>query len=264
MAFLAPIVAAVVSGIFAKQQADKNRQQLQKTQQPFLDLQKQNLQFLQPYGQQLAQSGMGNLNEVQSYLQRLMSGDRGLTMQTLAPEINSLTQQYQGSVGAARGLYPRGGQTASQAAQLPYQMQGNINNLLFSARPQAAQQLGQLGSNQASLGMGALGQGGGLTNSMLNYGLNAQNQMFGQGMQIGQGISSLIGPMMQYYMMNYMGRQPSVNNTTLGPYTPSGGSNSFNFMGTPTQSAFDQYGSMSGGKSAPASNNVYSVYGKSS
>ena len=217
---IATIAAGALSAgatAYGSHQANKNARQLKNQQQPLVDQQMANLKFLQPYGEQLANQGQGNMGLVQDYLRKLMSGDRGLTMQTLAPEINALTQQYQGATSAARGMYPRGGQTASQAAQLPYQLQGNINNLLFSARPQAAQQLGTLGSNQASLGLGALGQGGGLTNSMLGYGLQAQNQMFGQGAAIGQGISSMITPFLQYYLMN----RPT--GTTTVPNLPSSG-----------------------------------------
>lgn len=245
MAFI-PALIGLAAAIYGQHQANKQADKLRNQQQPLLDQEKQNLGFLQPFGQQMAQQGQGNMGMVQNYLQRLMSGDRNLTMQTLAPEINSLTQGYQGATSAARGMFPRGGQTASQAAQLPYQMQGNINNLLFSARPQAAQQLGQLGGNQASLGLGALGQGAGLTNNMLNYGLNAQQQMFGQGAQIGQGISSLVGPMMQYYLMNGFGRSGTTDTNTLGPYSgmKPGQGGDFNFMGPPTSNAFSQYGQM--------------------
>lgn len=225
MGFIAalPWIASLVgtaAGLYGQNKANQNAKSLRNSQQPFVDQQLQNMQFLAPYGQQMAQSGQQNMGMVQSYLRNLMSGDRGLTMQTMAPEINNLTQQYQGAIQAQRSQMPRGGTSAGQAGNLGTQLQGNINNLLFSARPMASQQLAGLGSQQSSLGLGALGGAGGLTNNMLNYGLNAQQQMFGQGQQIGQGIGNFISPFLQYYMMNMGGNKSASASPYMTPTSP--------------------------------------------
>lgn len=211
-----PAVIGAVATLYGQHQANKNAKDLRNQQQPLLDNQMELMKMLQPYGQQFLGQGQDAMGFVKGYLEKLASGNRELTSQAVAPEINTLTRQQQGSVATQRGLFPRGGTTASQASQLPQQLQGNINNLLFSVRPQAMSQLGQLGGNMASIGSGLLGQSGGLTNSMLNYGLNAQQQMFGQGQQIGQGVSSLIGPFMQYMMMNNAQRGNLNPNATPG------------------------------------------------
>ena len=202
---IAGIAANVGMGIYGNQQAKKSADKLKKQQQPLIDQQLAASKMLQPYGQGMMSQGKGNMDMVQQYLQRMASGDRNLMQQSLAPEINGMTQAAQGSVANARSLYPRSGGSAAAAAQLPYQLQGGINNLMFGARPQAMQQLAQLGGNQSSLGLSAMGQGSGLTNNMLQYGLQAQNQMFNQGSQIGQGMSSMVTPMLQWYMMNRQG-----------------------------------------------------------
>lgn len=248
-------IAAVVSAgaaAYGQHKANKDAKALRKQQQPLIDLQKQNLQTLQPFGQQLLGQGQGNMDIVQSYLRKLASGDRNLTMQTLAPEINTMAGQQLGSVSAARNLFPRGGANTAATANLPFQLQGNINNMMFGARSQANQQLGQLGGNQASLGLSALGQGSGLTNNMLNYGLNAQGQMFNQGAQIGQGISSMISPFLQYWMMNRQSN-PAVNAQlpTKNPY-PYGYGNAF------TPAASGQSSTLGGGSTpTTASNDIY-------
>jgi hypothetical protein len=248
------ITAAVIGAgatVYGAHQANKQAQKLRNQQQPLIDLQKQQLADLQPFGKSFLQQGQANTDIVQNYLRQLASGNRNTTMQALAPEINAATQGQQGAVAAQRGLFPRGGQTASQAAQTPYQFQGMLNNLMFAQRPQAMQQLAQLGGNQASLGLGAFGQGAGLTNNMLNYGLNAQQQMFGQGAAIGQGISSMIGPFMQYYMMNRQASPTGTNNTN--PYIPTG----YNYMGTPT----NQWGSEFKNNPVSGSSSIYSYPG---
>jgi len=255
MAFIIPAVIAAAAAVYGQHKASKEADKLRKQQQPLIDLQKQQAQELQPFGKSFLQQGQANTDIVQNYLRRLASGDRNLTMETLAPEINAATQGQQGAVTAQRNLFPRGGQSASAAAQQPYQFQGMLNNLMFAQRPQAMSQLAQLGGNQASLGLGAYGQGAGLTNNMLNYGLNAQQQMFGQGAAIGQGISSMVGPFLQYYMMN---RQTSPTNTnaqipTGSTYNWGSGpgvttSNSMSGSSTPNTSSYGAYTYPSSGR----------------
>lgn len=194
--------------------------------------QKERQTQLDAFGRPMLQDGNQNLGIVQDYLRRLASGDRSLTMETLAPEINAMTQGQQGATSMQRSLMPRGGMGAAASAQLPYQLQGNINNLVFGARPNAMAQLGQLGGNQASLGLGAMGQGAGLTNNMLQYGLNARNQSMQEGMAMGQGIGGLGQLLFQFYNSRGSG-QPGQAYTSVPPQANpvNSGTGSFN----PTQ-----------------------------
>ncbi len=242
-ALIAGVLGAGAS-VYGANKAKQSAKSLKNQQQPLVNQQLANMGLLSQYAQGVLPQSSQNLNMVQSYLRNMMSGDRATTLSTLAPEINNLTQQYQGAVQSQRSQLPRGGTSASAAGQLPYQLQGNINNLLFSARPQAAQQLGALGSQQASLGLGALGGAGGLTNNMLNYGLNAQNQMFGQGQAIGQGVGSLISPFLQYMMMNNnLGGSKTGNSPYISSNTNTN-TNSNPIMGS-SPSQFPQYGGIS-------------------
>ena len=164
-------------------------------------------QFL-PFGKEMMGTGKENMGLVQSYLRDQLSGDRGQTMQTVAPEINAISDMSRGNVAAQRAAMPRGGMGAAAGADNNRQVQSNINNLLFSVRPRAAEQLGQLGGNQANLGLGAMGQGVGLTNSMLQYGLNARNQLMQEGQSAGQGMGGLMQLAMMY-MNNRSGGAPT-------------------------------------------------------
>lgn len=194
---VAAAVSALASlyGAYAGNKASKKGL---KAQQDALNEQKKRASMFDGYGHDMLGEGKQNLDMVQNYLRSLVSGDRGLTEQAVAPEINSLTDQFRGSVAAQRNMYPRGGTTAAASASLPQQYQGQVNNLIFGVRPRASEQLGTLGSNQSSLGLGAMGQGAGLTNSMLDFGLRSRDQMFNQGAQTGQGVGN--GLMMAYLM----------------------------------------------------------------
>lgn len=170
-----------------------------------MDRQNEQQQRFDALGRPMVEQGQQNTDIVQQYLRRLASGDRSLTMQELAPNINSMLEQSRGAVAAQRNMMPRGGAQAAASAHIPQQLQGNINNLMFGARSDAMNRLGTLGNNQVSLGLGAMGQGAGLTNSMLQYGLQAREQAFNQGMQSGQGMVGyldFINRMFQQYRAN--------------------------------------------------------------
>ena len=149
--------------------------------------QRQRQAILDRFGQPLTEHGMQNLNMVQSRLRTLVGGDRNMMTQQVADEINALNEQSRGAVQAQRNLMPRGGMGAAASANIPDQNQAAINNLLFQSRRDATQQLGALGTNQAQLGLGALGSAAGLSNNMLDFGLRSRDQMFQQGMAAGQG-----------------------------------------------------------------------------
>lgn len=250
-----PAVIAGVQALYGAYEGNKARQQAKDQDKAAIAAQKDQLAAFQPYGQSLMKSGQGNMDIVQQYLRRLASGDRGLTEQTLAPEINSMAGAQQNSVGAQRNLYPRGGMAASQAANLPYQLQGNINNLMFQSRPQAMSQLGQLGSNQSSLGLGALGQGAGLTNSMLNYGLQSRQQMFDLGQNTMSGVGNNLINSYLLYQMN----RPQPTQSQLPVTTPNYPQNIMAPGPTNgTASSSNLYGKTLGGGTTPSSNSYNS------
>lgn len=250
---LLPIVNGYLS-YKQQQKADEAAKKLQAQQQA-------QLAMLQPFGQSFLHNGQDNLNVVQNYLRSLAGGNRALAMQSVAPEINTLAGQQQGSVAAGHALYPRGGATASQNANNQTQFQGNVNNLLFGARRDALGQLGMLGNNQASLGLGAFGQGAGLTNSMLQYGLDARNQSFNQGSQIGQGIGQGLSGLLNYYQNRNTTRPaqttPSTLNSTNYPNLYGNISFGNSNLGGPSSS---QGTAATLGGGATASSNPYNNY----
>jgi hypothetical protein len=147
---------------------------------------------LDALGRPLMDGGKDNLDIVQQYLRRMAGGDRAATMQALAPELNAVSEQFRGSAMAQRGMFPRGGMGPAATADLARQQQSQVNNLIFGARPQAINQLSQLGSGQAQLGLGVMGAGAGLSNNMLDYGLQSRQQMYNWGRDSGEGMSNAL------------------------------------------------------------------------
>lgn len=183
------VALAVGQAIYGKHQQDKaNREakKIRKEDQKLIDEQRERQKSLDAFGRPFLDRAGQNYGLVENYLRQVASGNRELTEQALAPQINQASDLYRGSVAAQRNVNPRSGANAAMAGQMGQQFQGGINNMLFGARTDAMNQLGTLAGNQATLGLGAMGQGAGLTNSMLQYGLQARDQMFNQGMMAGQ------------------------------------------------------------------------------
>lgn len=203
--------------------------------------------------------GNQNMNMFQSHLRQIAGGDPAQTMQALAPNINGMIQQSQGAVAAQRNLMPRGGMGAAAGAQIPQQLQGGINNMMMGARQNAMGQLGQLGANQLSLGLGAMGQGAGLTNSMLQYGLDARNQQFQQGMQAGQGMVGYL----DFINRTYQQGMNNWNNRDKGGSQPYGLPNQRQFNTPQNVMAPKPQASQSGQGSTYSLYNSNNVYGGS-
>lgn len=202
--------------------------------QPLIDEQLKMLKALGPIGQELLGYGRG-ANPLIDRMQQMGMGQGPAIDQYLAPLVNQMTQQQAGAVSAQRSQYPRGGQTASQTAQLPYQLQGNIANMKFQTMGDMLTRALQARQNQTSQGLAAMGQGAGLTNSMLDYGLNARAQQFNQGMAAGQGMTNSL---LMAYMMRNQGAPRTDNNPT--PYT------------LPAQNPYTSYGDFTPGKGSNA------------
>lgn len=251
------VIATIASAAYGGYSANKARQRAKDEAKKAQARQDELMKMFLPYGKDMLGRGKENMGLVESYWRPQLSGDRGRTMQAVAPEINAMTDQARGSVSAARMGAPRGGASAAAGADIPRQLQSGVNNLLFSVRPQAAQNLAQLGGNQSSLGLGALGQGAGLTNSMLQYGLDSRQLAMQQGQALGQGLSGLT-QLMQYYANN----RSSPQTAALNPRSPQTQSQYPNLFGDIwTGRGGSSPTSPLGGTRQPSNYNIYSPPG---
>jgi hypothetical protein len=122
------------------------------------------------------------------YYSSLLRGNRGDIQNTLAPELNRIASQYRGAYQTAREQMGRGGMSAAQASNLPFQQAGAENNLIFGARPQAAQALAAMGPSLGSLGLNAYGLSSNIQNNVANQGMMARQYQDQQNAALGQGL----------------------------------------------------------------------------
>ncbi len=242
-------IASLGVGVAGAMNAKKSAKKAEKQNQTMIDAQMQRQKDFDAVGKPMLQAGQQGVETVAQYLQRLASGDRNTVGEAVAPELNAMTQAQQGSVAASRSMYPRGG-SAAAASQAPYALQGQQNNLLFQARQAGIAGLGNLRQNQVSQGLSAMGQGAGLTNSLLQFGLDARRQQFAEGQAIGQGIGGSLDFAQQMFS-NANSRQQPLNaqgSGYSGPglfhsySSPSGGG--FGSLGggsTPNTSSYNTY-----------------------
>lgn len=166
LAPFAPMIAAgggsILSSLFGSKLSNVGPTAAQ---QKVLDADQQNMQTGQnlgnsliPQGQSLLSGGAQAMQQPINYWGSILSGNRALATSALAPEISRIGQGYEAANQTSANLMPRGGPSAMFNAELPYQQQRDVSNLFQMARPQAAQQMGTLGSGLLTQGSGLLGQ----------------------------------------------------------------------------------------------------------
>ena len=142
-------------------------------------------------GAQTTQSGITALAPALSLLTQLTKGDQGDVTQAAQPQIDQITQQFD-AIRNMISMQPRGGGKTTALAEAPFQKAGDIQRTEGAMRTGAAGQLGQLGTNLASLGISQEGIGAGLESESANIALTKQGLDYGQATtldQIQQGVA---------------------------------------------------------------------------
>lgn len=91
------------------------------------------------------------------YWQKLLSGDRTAMSSALGPEIQQYSQGQQNALTNLSQFAPRSGARATMIGEMPFQQAQTVGNMFASLRPQAAQQVGALGSTLGSMATSAYG-----------------------------------------------------------------------------------------------------------
>lgn len=145
-------------------------------------------------------SGVDKLDAAGNYFNTIMNGSQTNTEKQLAPQVNTVMKQYDAALNAGEQLGPKGGGRTSAIESAKTGKAGAYGNLLDSAAPTAAANLGSIGKDVAGAGAAAagvgvaqtgqaIGQASGLANAT-----NNQNQnIFGNAASAGSGIGQLIG-----------------------------------------------------------------------
>ncbi len=75
-----------------------------------------------------------SLKGPKDFFTALMSGDRKTILDTLAPEVDTLTSQYDTGKKTAEEFAPRGGGRAAVLEELPFRKAGEINKMVQCQR----------------------------------------------------------------------------------------------------------------------------------
>jgi hypothetical protein len=256
MAWIAPVIGAVAS-LYSSYKSNQQQKSAQQLQQNSINQQQDILNQTSPYAKQYMQMGMNSITPAQNYYSSLLSGNRYLMQETLAPELNSMAKRYSGSMSAARSLYPRGGMGLAQAAQLPYDYNSQVSNAMFGARRDAAGQMANMGTQLSGLGLNAYGLNANIGNNNLDAAMRLRQIASNQGQQAGQGFFGALQQFQNWYQ-NYGSNNNNNSNPSSLPYgnvnggtyppnnwTPYGNPGSSNMGGsspTPNPYSFSQPG----------------------
>jgi len=138
-----------------------------------------------------------SLKGPKDFFTALMSGDRKTILDTLAPEVDTLTSQYDTGKKTAEEFAPRGGGRAAVLEELPFRKAGEINKMVQGARTTGASGLESVAQLFGSLGTSELGGGLSAANSAFSNTQaakeNAQQQQAAAGQAVGALIALLVG-----------------------------------------------------------------------
>lgn len=103
-------------------------------------------------GNTILGTGMGTLQPSVDFYSRLLSGDPATVTSALAPTASAVNQFYQPLISNAQMNMPRGGFSASTAAELPFTVAGKVGDAALGLQSTAADKLAQLGLDVSKIG----------------------------------------------------------------------------------------------------------------
>lgn len=135
-----------------------------------------------------------------NYFQRLLSGDKTLMSQAVAPTANAISSQYDAARRTVNQNMPRGGFSSVLQAELPFQKAKATGDLFSILQPAAAQGLmgiagmeGQVGGNLMNTGLGYFGEGTRAAGLLGQLAGGQQDRAF----KAGSGIGGLLGQLLE-------------------------------------------------------------------
>lgn len=131
----------------------------------------------------VTQTGLQTMQPSIDFYTKLLSGDPSTVTSALAPTAANIANIFSGATDQASRGMPAGGYRASALANLPFAQAGMVGNAALGLQNQAAQGLGQLGGQEAGIGLGIGGLGTTMTGQGLQ-GLSAAENAVLQKMQL--------------------------------------------------------------------------------
>lgn len=131
-----------------------------------------------------------------NYYRTLLGGSQTETESMLAPEVSTITRQYDKAAQAAAELGPRGGGRTAQMASLPFQKLQAYGDLLAKLKSQAPAGLAQIGGQKQQAQTARQGQYAGVLGSVLGQqgemARQQQQQQYESATGLGKGIGGLL------------------------------------------------------------------------
>lgn len=120
-------------------------------------------------GQSYLEGSQKGISDLKKFWQPLVTGDRSAIDAFLSPERRAINQGFQATSTNLNRMAPRGGGRVSAMANAEVGRQGALNDLVFGARREGANQMSSLNQQQGQMGLGQMGVGA----NVLGQGLNA-------------------------------------------------------------------------------------------
>lgn len=158
-----------------------------------------------PEGKKLLSGAEATLQKPEDYYSKLLSGNRAEMMGAVAPEVQTIADQFAQNKANISKFTPQGGGQTALLSELPFQQSRATTELLEKVRPEAAKGLERLGAEKGALSGMVTGeglQGGQLALSAVADQMNAllgkANQDIPLAQQQGAGmfqvLKNLMGP----------------------------------------------------------------------
>ena len=136
-----------------------------------------------------------------NYFSRILSGDKTLMGQAIAPAANAISSQFDTAARQVRQGVPRGGYASTILGELPFQKAAAVGGLFSQLQPMAASgllsassQLGNTGANLMNSGSNYLGVGTQAANAYEQAATQQQQAKMNAWMGLGQlGMGALTG-----------------------------------------------------------------------
>lgn len=129
-------------------------------------------------------------------LEKIYGGDRAATLEAAAPQVATVSGQYDTAFRTAQTSLARGGGRNAVEASIPFQKAGAIEQTLQGEKQSAGQQIGQTATALTQVGLSAEEGGTQALTSIFGSALSAQAQtqsaIFGALGDIGEGIIDAI------------------------------------------------------------------------
>lgn len=145
-------------------------------------------------GQQLGAQGAGALAPTLAYWMNLLSGNPADLLAATQPERTRILDQYDTARATLTRETPRGGGLATAMGTMETKKASDLATLTSQARPQAAQQLGQLGTQLTGAGIQAQEQAAYAMAQVLGPLLNQESQDKESIWRTFAGVAEMVAP----------------------------------------------------------------------